>query len=252
MRYTIVIPAYNERLRIGDGLDKVLAHVATQRWDAEIIVVNDGSSDETADIVRTYTNRHKQIRLLENRGNRGKGYSVRHGMQAGTGDILLLTDADLSAPIQEAGKLFAAIAAGADVAIGSRWKDSSTQTRRQSVVRQLGGRVFNLLNRVLLGLQLKDTQCGFKAFTREAAKSIFPVTSVDRWGWDPEVLFLAGRLKFVVAEVPVEWAHDERSKISPIRDGIGIVRDMLKVRMNHLRGMYSGLKRIPQVQAARR
>jgi dolichyl-phosphate beta-glucosyltransferase len=252
MRYTIIIPAYNERLRIAAGLDKVLAYVAEQRWDAEIIVVNDGSKDETPEIVRSYMKRHANLRLVENPGNRGKGYSVRHGMVEGAGDVLLLTDADLSAPIYEAGKLFAAIAKGADVAIGSRWKDASTQTRRQSVIRQLGGRVFNLLNRVLLGLRLKDTQCGFKAFTREAAKSIFPVTNVDRWGWDPEVLFLAGRLHFKVAEVAVEWAHDERSKISPIRDSIGIVRDMLKVRWNHLRGMYAGLKRVPQVQAARR
>ena len=252
MRYSVIIPAYNERLRIAEGLDKVLAYSAQQRWDAEIIVVNDGSKDETPEIVRSYMKRHPNLRLLENPGNRGKGYSVRHGMKEGKGDVLLLTDADISAPIYEADKLFAAISQGADVAIGSRWKDASTQTRRQSPIRQLGGRIFNLLNRLLLGLQLKDTQCGFKAFTREAAKSIFPVTAVDRWGWDPEVLFLAGRLDFKVAEVPVEWAHDERSKISPIRDGIGIMRDMLKVRVNHLRGMYAGLKRVPQVQAARR
>jgi dolichyl-phosphate beta-glucosyltransferase len=252
MRYTIIIPAYNERLRIAEGLDKVLAHVSQRGWDAEIIVVNDGSKDETPQIVRAYMKRFTNLRLVENPGNRGKGYSVRHGMAEGTGDVLLLTDADLSAPIYEAEKLFAAIAGGADVAIGSRWKDASTQTKRQSPIRQLGGRIFNLLNRLLLGLKLNDTQCGFKAFTRVAAKSIFPVTHVDRWGWDPEVLFLAGRLDFKVAEVPVEWAHDDRSKISPIRDGIGIVRDMLKVRINHLRGMYADLKRVPQVQAARR
>jgi dolichyl-phosphate beta-glucosyltransferase len=173
-------------------------------------------------------------------------------MTEGSGDVLLLTDADLSAPIYEAKKLFAAITTGADVAIGSRWLDSGSQTKRQSPIRQLGGRIFNVLNRVFLGLQLKDTQCGFKAFTREAAKSIFPVTRIDRWGWDPEVLFLAGRLGFKVAEVPVEWAHDERSKISPIRDGFGIVRDMIRVRRYALLGRYASAKRVAQVRVATR
>ena len=252
MRYSIIIPAYNERLRIAEGLDKVLAYVAEQRWNAEVIVVNDGSKDETDAIVRRYMQSHPNLRLLENPGNKGKGYAVRHGMMEASGDVLLLTDADLSAPIYEANKLFAAITAGADVAIGSRWLDSDSQTKRQSPIRQLGGRVFNILNRVFLGLQLKDTQCGFKAFTREAAKSIFPVTRIDRWGWDPEVLYLAGKLGFKVAEVPVEWAHDERSKISPIRDGIGIVRDMLRVRRFAFLGYYKAAKRIPQIRVAAR
>lgn len=250
MRYSIIIPAYNERLRIADGLDAVLRFVADQRWDAEVIVVNDGSKDETDAIVRGYMQKHKNLRLLENPGNKGKGYAVRHGMTEGSGDVLLLTDADLSAPIYEARKLFDAIAKGADVAIGSRWLDSESQTKRQSPIRQLGGRVFNILNRIFLGLELKDTQCGFKAFTREAAKTIFPVTRIDRWGWDPEVLFLAGKLGFKVAEVPVEWAHDERSKISPIRDGIGIVRDMLRVRRFAILGYYKTAKRVPQVRVA--
>jgi dolichyl-phosphate beta-glucosyltransferase len=252
VRYSIIIPAYNEQLRIAEGLDKVFAYISAQDWDAEVIVVNDGSSDETEAIVRRYIKKHSKLRLLDNPGNKGKGYAVRHGMLEGSGDVLLLTDADLSAPISEASKLFQAIASGADVAIGSRWLDSTSQTKRQSPIRQLGGRIFNVLNRLFLGLQLKDTQCGFKAFTREAARSIFPVTRIDRWGWDPEVLYLAGQLGFKIAEVPVEWAHDERSKISPVRDGIGIVRDMLRVRRFALLGRYKDAKRVPRTRVAAR
>jgi hypothetical protein len=117
------------------------------------------------------------------------------------------------------------------------------QTRRQPFYRQITGRIFNGLNRLFLGLRLKDTQCGFKAFTRSAALSIFKNSHVDRWGWDPEALFLANRLKYRVVEIPVEWAHDDRSKINPIRDGFSIVMDMMRVRWFHLRGDYAGLKR---------
>ena len=249
MKYSIIIPAYNERLRIAEGLDKVLAYVAERGLDAEVIVVNDGSCDETPDIVRRYMQTHSNVRLLENPGNRGKGYSVRHGMLEAKGDVRLLTDADLSAPIYESKKLFAAIEDGADVAVGSRWQRPGMQTRRQPWYRQITGRIFNGLNRLFLGLKLKDTQCGFKAFTRDAALAIFPSAQVERWGWDPEVLFLANRLKMRVVEIPVEWAHDDRSKIDPIQDGFSIVFDMLRVRWFHLRGDYSDLKRISKAQA---
>jgi dolichyl-phosphate beta-glucosyltransferase len=250
VRYSIIIPAFNERLRIEECLLKVIGHVAERRWHAEIIIVNDGSTDETPNIVRRFMGSNPHVRLIENPGNRGKGFSVRHGMSKGVGEVLLLTDADLSAPINEAKKLFDAIEAGADVAIGSRWLDSAFQTKRQSLVRQLGGRAINYTNRWLLGLQLKDTQCGFKAFTRDAAKSIFPITSIDRWGWDPEVLYLAGKIGFNVAEIPVEWAHDDRSKISPVRDGISILVDAWRVRRNAMMGLYKEAKRRPLARAA--
>jgi glycosyltransferase involved in cell wall biosynthesis len=243
LKYSIIIPAYNERLRIAEGLDKVLAYLHETKLDAEVIVVNDGSRDETPDIVRSYMAKHPEIRLLENPGNRGKGYAVRHGMLEAKGEIRLLTDTDLSAPIYESKKLFAAIEDGADVAVGSRWQRPGMQTRRQPFYRQITGRIFNGLNRLFLGLKLKDTQCGFKAFSRNAALSIFKNSHVDRWGWDPEALFLANRLKYRVVEIPVEWAHDDRSKIHPIRDGFGIVMDMMRVRWFHLRGDYAGLKR---------
>jgi len=239
------MPAYNERLRIADGVEKVLAYIQQEQWDAELIVVNDGSKDETPEIVKSYLPKHPNLRLLENPGNRGKGYAVRHGMLEGRGDVLLLTDTDLSAPIYEAKKLFAAIEGGeCGVAIGSRWQLPNLQVRRQPLYRQITGRIFNGLNRVILGLKLHDTQCGFKAFSRTAAQSIFPATKIDRWGWDPEVLYLANKLKFPIKEIAVEWAHDPRSKIRPIQDGFSIVMDMLKVRWNAIKGVYRQAKRV--------
>ncbi len=237
--YSIVIPAYNEGLRITATLDKVLAYIALEHWAAEIVVVNDGSHDDTAVIVRRYAVQHPAVRLVENPGNRGKGYSVRHGMAEAAGDLLLFSDADLSSPIYEAPKLFAALADGADVAVGSRWLQRELQTERQPFYRQLFGRVFNLLLRIILGLRFKDTQCGFKAFTRRAAQEIFARQRIERWGFDPELLFLAKKLGFQVAEVPVEWAHDERSKINPLKDGVRMFLEMLTIRWNDLTGKYA-------------
>jgi dolichyl-phosphate beta-glucosyltransferase len=237
--YSIVLPAYNERERIAGTLDRILAHATERGWKAEIIVVNDGSSDDTAEIVGEFARKHAGLRLLENPGNRGKGYSVRHGMLQARGDILLFSDADLSSPIEEADKLFAAIVKGADIAIGSRWLDRELQIRRQPLHRQLFGRIFNLLLRIVLGLRFKDTQCGFKAFTRRSAQVIFPLQKIERWGFDPELLYLAGKFGFAVAEVPVAWSHREGTRINPLRDGILMFGEMLRVRWYVLRGEYA-------------
>src|SRR5437870_323085 len=235
--YSIVIPAYNESARIGATLEKVLAYIAQRGWNAEVIVVNDGSRDSTAEIVRC-AERNPALRLIENPGNRGKGYSVRNGMLNAHGEILLFSDADLSSPIEEASKLVNAISAGADIAIGSRWLRSELQTERQPLYRQLFGRVFNLMLRVTLGLKYSDTQCGFKAFTRRAAQTIFPLQRIERWGFDPELLFLANKFGFKIAEVPVKWAHSEGTRISPLRDGIRMFAEMLKIRWYAFSGKY--------------
>ncbi len=236
--YSIIIPAYNESQRISASLDRILAYIADQQWGAEIIVVNDGSRDNTAEIVREYAKSHPMVRLIENPGNRGKGYTVRHGMMQAHGDILLFTDADLSSPIEESQKLFAAIDRGADVTFGSRWLQAELQTERQPLYRQVFGRIFNLLLRIILGLKYKDTQCGFKAFTRKAAQNIFSRQMIDRWGFDPEILFLAEKFGYKVAEVPVEWAHDNRSKINPVTDGFKMFVEMLRVRWADVTGKY--------------
>jgi len=238
--YSIVIPAYNESARLGATLEKVLAYVRAQGWDAEVIVVNDGSRDNTADIGRAFSAKDPMLRLLENPGNRGKGYSVRHGMLNARGQIVLFSDADLSSPIEEAPKLFEALEAGADIAIGSRWLRAETQTQRQPLHRQLFGRIFNLILRLTLGLQFADTQCGFKAFKQPAVRAIFPMQKIERWGFDPEILFLARKLKFEVREVSVAWAHREGTSINPLVDGARMVMEMLRIRWYDLAGDYDG------------
>jgi glycosyltransferase involved in cell wall biosynthesis len=243
-KYSIVIPAYNEGQRITATLDKVLAYLEQEGWAAEVIVIDDGSRDNTPEIVRGYMQRHPAVRLLQNPGNRGKGYSVRNGMLNARGDLLLFSDADLSSPIYEARKLFAALGEGAEVAIGSRWLRSELQTERQPFYRQLFGRVFNLHLRVLLGLKFKDTQCGFKAFTARAAKALFPRQKIERWGFDPELLFLARKFSLPVREIAVEWAHDERSKISYLKDGVHMGLETLRVRWYSLKGEYA--REIPE------
>ncbi len=238
-KYSIIIPVYNEGQRISASLDKVLTYIGDQGWNAEIIVVDDGSSDATTGIVRLCSERHSAIRLLRNPGNRGKGYSVRHGMLNASGDLLLFTDADLSSPICEAAKLFTALEQGAEVAIGSRWLCSELQTSRQPLYRQFFGRVFNLYLRLVLGLSFKDTQCGFKAFTAHAARELFSRQKVERWGFDPELLFLARQIDLPVREIAIEWAHDHRSKINYRKDGFQMAVEALKVRWYAASGQYA-------------
>src|ERR1017187_5661718 len=239
LTYSVVIPAYNESVRLRPTLDALLSYTQGQGWNAEILVVNDGSSDDTAQIVREYAKAHPQILLVENPGNRGKGYSVRNGMLHARGDICLFTDADLSSPISEAPKLFDAISAGADIAIGSRWLRPDLQTDRQPLYRQAFGRIFNVVLRVFLGLNFADTQCGFKAFRREAAQRIFPLQKIERWGFDPEILFLARRMNFTVKEVPVVWAHNEGTRLHPFRDGFRMFLEVLRIRWNSISGAYT-------------
>ena len=239
MVYSLVIPAYNESSRIRPTLDEILRYTRKQKWDAEILVVDDGSRDDTAAIVREYARAHPQIQLVQNPGNRGKGYSVRNGMLHARGDICLFTDADLSSPIAEAEKLFDAIRQGADIAIGSRWLHAELQTERQPLYRQAFGRIFNLLLRIVLDLRFTDTQCGFKAFRREAAQRIFPLERIERWGFDPEILFLARRMSFRTVEVPVVWAHSKGTRLHPFRDGLRMFGDVMRIRWNALTGAYS-------------
>jgi dolichyl-phosphate beta-glucosyltransferase len=236
--YSIVIPAFNEESRLAATLDQVLAFVQRERWAAEIVVVNDGSTDGTAALVRKYIRANSQMKLVENPGNRGKGFTVRNGMLNASGDIVLFTDADLSAPIEEAPKLIASLREGADIAIGSRWLDPSLQTHRQSVLRQALGRVYNLLMRGILGMNFRDTQCGFKAFTRDAVRKVFPEQKIEGWGFDPEVLYLGQRAGLKIAEVAVRWGHDTGTRIHPFRDGFQMLLDMVSIRWSALRGNY--------------
>jgi len=235
---SIVIPAYNEGGRIEDALQRVTSCIAEKKWDAEVLVVDDGSKDTTAAIVQRWMTTHPRLHLIQNPGNRGKGYSVRNGLLQAAGDIVMFTDADLSAPMEEAERLIDAINEGADVAIGSRWLDRARQTIHQPLYRQFFGRCFNWITRTVMGLPFKDTQCGFKAFRRPAAQVIFRLQTIERWGFDPEVLFIARKLKYVICEVPVSWGHDERTRLSYLKDGMKMLQDMARIRANSIGGRY--------------
>jgi len=235
---SIVIPAYNECARIEGALERVMRCIEDRGWDAEVIVIDDGSNDSTVDVVQHWMALYERLHLVKNDGNRGKGYSVRNGLLQAAGDIVMFTDADLSAPIEEAERLFAALDAGADVAIGSRWLDKQKQTVHQPLYRRFFGRCFNKVTRLVIGLPFQDTQCGFKAFKREAAQTIFRLQTIERWGFDPEILFIARKLKYRIVEVPVTWGHDERSRMSYLRDGMKMLEEMAQIRTNSLRGRY--------------
>ena len=235
---SIVIPAYNESARIEATLERVMSCIETQGWDAEVLVVDDGSRDNTPEIIHHWMSRYPRLHLIQNPGNRGKGYSVRNGLLQAAGDIVMFTDADLSAPMEEAGLLIDAIEGGADVAIGSRWMDRARQTIHQPLYRQFFGRCFNAITRIVMGLPFKDTQCGFKAFRRESAQIIFRLQRIERWGFDPEILFISRKLKYKIVEVPVTWGHDERSRMSYLKDGMKMLEEMAVIRYNSLAGRY--------------
>jgi glycosyltransferase involved in cell wall biosynthesis len=235
---SIVIPAYNESARIERTLERVMSCVDKQGWDAEVLVVDDGSRDHTPEIVERWMELYPRLKLVKNSGNKGKGYSVRNGLLQAAGEVVMFTDADLSAPMEEAELLLAAIADGADVAIGSRWMDKARQTAHQPMYRRFFGRCFNGVTRTVMGLPFKDTQCGFKAFRRPAAQVIFRLQRIERWGFDPEILFIARKLGYSIREVAVTWGHDERSRMSYLKDGMKMLEEMAVIRGNSLAGRY--------------
>lgn len=236
---SIVIPAVNEERRLPETLEKIHSYLAAKGCSAELVVVDDGSTDRTAQVVDAASARFPEIRRLSNPTNHGKGFAVRQGMLAARGEIALFSDADLSTPIEEADKLIAAICEnGYDGAIGSRNIDRRLIETRQSVMRQAGGRLFNGVVRLLTGLPFSDTQCGFKAFRRDRARILFEQQQIDGFGFDPEILFLAKRHGLRVAEIGVRWAHDEGSKVKFLEDGLRMVGEIWTIRRNESRGAY--------------
>jgi glycosyltransferase involved in cell wall biosynthesis len=243
---SIVIPAYNEERRLPKTLDSIFAYLQERPYRAEVLVVDDGSSDRTRELVGASQGRYPALRLVPNGGNRGKGFSVRHGMLEARGEIALFTDADLSTPIEEADKLLAAIRdEGYAAAIGSRAVDRSLIEVHQSATREQAGIFFNRMVRWILGIEFSDTQCGFKAFRTARARVVFEQQRAQRFGFDPEILFLAKRHGLRVAEIPVRWSHDSATKVNVAGDGLQMFFELLRIRWNALRGRYGARKSSP-------
>jgi glycosyltransferase involved in cell wall biosynthesis len=238
---SIIIPSYNEEKRLPRTLARIREYFEGRPLppdQIEVIVVDDGSTDGTAQVARDWARQWPSVRLLSNPGNQGKGYSVRHGMLESRGRLALFTDADLSAPIEESEKLFSALKEGNQVAIGSRAIDRSLISVRQSQLREMAGIIFNALVRLFTWLPIHDTQCGFKVFEREASRIVFEQQRILGWGFDPEVLFLAKRHGLRIAEVPVRWAHDEATKVHVVRASLTMFGDLIYIRWNELLGRY--------------
>jgi dolichyl-phosphate beta-glucosyltransferase len=237
---SIVVPAYNESARLGATIERMIAYLnAHSVPDAEIIVVDDGSTDETASLVERHAETDRRIRLIRNPGNRGKGYAVRNGMLNARGEWVLFSDADLSSPIEEVEDLLAAAdTASAAIAIGSRALDRSLVKTHQSAAREFSGRFFNLLMRLITGLKFQDTQCGFKLYRRDAAAAVFPLQRLDGFSFDVEDLVIAKRLGIHAVEVPVEWANVEGTKVS-LAKGMQSFADLVRIRWYDLTGSYS-------------
>jgi dolichyl-phosphate beta-glucosyltransferase len=237
---SIIIPAYNEEARIGPTLERICGYLRARECPCEIVVVDDGSSDGTVAVVEAVRCQEQvAVRVLRNEVNRGKGYSVRRGALESRGRMVLFSDADLSTPIEELSRLLIPLESGeADIAIASRGLPDSDLVERQPLWREMMGRTFNKLVRLLAVSGFSDTQCGFKLFTRAAAEAVFPRQYVERWAFDVELLFIAHRLKLRVAEVPVRWVNSPASKVSPLGDASRMLVDVARLRLRALRGAY--------------
>jgi dolichyl-phosphate beta-glucosyltransferase len=234
---SIIIPSYNEERRLPETLERIAAYVHASGRETEILVVDDGSTDRTAAVAESFQGKFPALRVISNGVNRGKGYSVRRGMSEARGGIVLFTDADLSAPIEEASKLFAALESY-DVAIGSRALDRRLISVRQSRFREFAGIIFNAIVRLCLRLSFVDTQCGFKAFRRDPCRIIFKQQRIERFGFDPELLYLARHHGLRSVEIPVRWGHSPATKVSMFRDSLQMFLDVLIIRWNAIVGRY--------------
>jgi glycosyltransferase involved in cell wall biosynthesis len=240
---SIVIPAYNEAVRLGNTLVAVVNYVLEQWPGGEIIVVDDGSADNTAAIAREILNGSGKLRtsVISYRSNLGKGRAVRLGLLAARGDVVLFSDADLSTPITEAPKLVEPILNGQfDVTFGSRALDRKLIGVHQSWRREQGGRVFNLVVRLATGMPFWDTQCGFKAFRMSVCRPLIEAATIDRFGFDVELLYLAFRAGLKLKEVPVRWDHNEGSKVTLFSDSFKMVNEVNLIRQQARRGVYDG------------
>jgi glycosyltransferase involved in cell wall biosynthesis len=236
---SIVIPAYNEELRLPATLERLAEYLPTLGLQTEVLIVDDGSRDRTAAVAQNFAEKISRLRVLSNGTNRGKGYSVRHGMLEAAGELVLFTDADLSAPIEESDKLVSALKNGYDMAIGSRALNRSLISTHESLFREFAGIIFNKIVRLVLWLPFVDTQCGFKAFRRQRCRIIFELQRIEGFGFDPELLYLARHYGLRAIEIPVRWGHSPDTKVSMLRDSFKMFIDIFVIRWNALSGKYA-------------
>lgn len=243
MEISVIIPAFNEEERIEPTLRATHALLASRYKAFEILVVDDGSSDGTVGLVHDLGAYLPELECLATRENRGKGHAVRLGMTRARGQLRVMCDADGSMPADELPKLLAPIVSGqADIAIGSRYAAGATSGVRQPLWRRLWSRLVNAVVQQSLVAGIRDTQCGFKAFTASAANEVFGRAQIDGWAFDLEALALAKRLDYVIEEVGVVWSDDGRSRVSPLRDFVSVVREWRAIRGNFRRGAYGPLQ----------
>lgn len=233
---SIVIPAYNEAHRLPTTLPQVAEFVMAQQYGAEVVIVNNNSKDATRQIAMELAADYPFIHVLDE-PTQGKGAAVRAGMLASSGQYLFIADADLSMPIEEVNKFLPPILEGYDVAIGSREAPGAVRYNEPEY-RHLMGRIFNFIVKVLAVPGFQDTQCGFKCFRREPGLDLFASQTIDGWAFDVELLYIALRRGYDVVEVPINWYYRQNSRISPVRDAVDMVREVLKIRVNDWQGEY--------------
>lgn len=236
---SVILPAYREAERIEATLDAVHSYLAQAEYDSELIIVDDGSPDATAEVVRAFKKKSQlMIKLIVHPKNKGKGAAVRTGMQAATGTYALFADADNATPFDEVAKLLSAAHKGADIAIASRYVEGSNVVKKQTLLRRGISRAGNLLFRLFLRLPFADTRCGFKLFNRRSRDTIFARQTIERWGFDTEILVIALRHHFNVAEVPVRWYDKERGNIRPFRDAVRALAEIAHILRLSMTGAY--------------
>lgn len=240
---SVVIPAYDEAQRIGVTLCRILDYLERQPYTSEVLVVSDGSRDRTTDVVRDVAAAHPSVFILDNIVNRGKGYSVRRGVLESRGQFVLFSDADLSTPIEEVEQLIKFLHDGYDVSIASRALPASNVRVHQALWRESMGLIFNRLVQRLVLPGIHDSQCGFKCFPREVAQQIFSRQKIERFAFDVEVLWLARKLGYQIAEVPVTWINDPSSSVQPLRDATKMLMDLFLIRLNDWRGTYGKMEK---------
>lgn len=236
MKLSVVIPAYNEADRIVMTLERSIDYLARQDWESEILVVSDGSTDDTGAVVSGFDAPEKvALRWLEYFPNQGKGHAVRYGMLRATGEVVMFMDADYSVPMEYAETGLARIEEGFDIAIASRAVAGARVTHHQNRARELSARIYTLIQNAYLGLDYPDTQCGFKFFTRRAAQDLFSRQKLTSVIFDPEILYLARRGGYKVAQFPVAWEHREDSRIQydSLRKSLFVFEELFRIRRLH-------------------